>query len=153
MKSRKSKEHEKEAKKKQVVIKLFFLSILILLILITDMIISYRNKQKKQDEQNGQKKVVEEKKYDTQKAQENINERVKGVMKQAEEARVQGEATYRELYEKGVSEAERKAAELIYNTTLKPFIDKFENLPEDQQEFIQQEICKPEPTEVSQGGG
>jgi|SRR3989344_6711232 len=44
--------------------------------------------------------------------------------------------------QEGKKEIESKATDVIYQTTIKPLIDKVQSLPETQQEYIKEELCR-----------
>ena len=134
---RKKTENTPEAKRQDVVAKVSFFSLLALLVLFTNMFVSQQPKLRQSKrvlgESNTAYQLPSEKDFQKQIAELNS---------QVQRLKAEVEAASLVLLGKGKDQATEKTTEFIQENTLKPLISRFQDLPEEQQEYVRDAVCK-----------
>jgi vacuolar-type H+-ATPase subunit H len=93
-----------------------------------------------QPETLGAQTIEQAKKQDEELAK-SISEGYDTVIDTAEHFRTEIEDTTEEVVSSGKKQVENTANKVLYNATLKPIVDKIEELPQAQQEQLRKQIC------------
>src|SRR3990167_6962202 len=115
----KKQQNTLEQRRKNVIAKVIFFSLLAALVLFTNAFVTQRKDEAKTQKQIEAKGVLGEFLTSDQKALQSQFEQQTSELKEQE-----------------------KTNEFINETTLKPLIDKFNDLPDDQKEFVREAVCR-----------
>ena len=139
----KKQQNTLEQKRKNVIAKVIFFSLLAALVLFTNAFVTQRKDEAKTQKQIEAKGVLGEFLTSDQKAlQSQFEQQTSELKEQVNSLRAQLEETSFQLLGQGKEQAEEKTNEFINETTLKPLIDKFNDLPDDQKEFVREAVCR-----------
>jgi hypothetical protein len=136
-----TKEKE-EDRHRQAIAKMIFLGIVGLSILAAYVLIDTNKRRgpEQQPETLGAQTIEQAKKQDEELAK-SISEGYDTVIDTAEHFRTEIEDTTEEVVSSGKKQVENTANKVLYNATLKPIVDKIEELPQAQQEQLRKQIC------------
>jgi hypothetical protein len=136
-----TKEKE-EDRHRQAIAKMIFLGIVGLSILAAYVLIDTNKRRgpEQQPETLGEQTIEQAKKQDEELAK-SISEGYDTVIDTAEYFRTEIEDTTEEVVSSGKKQVESTANKVLYNATLKPIVDKIEELPEAQQDQLRKQIC------------
>lgn len=134
-------EHYRQEKRSTVKKKLAFAATIGVLILITNLFMMLRSDSKSQTGTSpadtrvlGQSAIISS----------DDKARIQRVQKQATEL-AQDITEQTEIYVEEVKEKTQKSlSDVVYNTTIRPLIERIESLPDDQQEYVKEQLCRPE---------
>jgi len=135
---RKKLENTPEAKRQDVVAKVSFFSLLVVLVLFTNLFVSKQPQIRNSRRVLGNSNTVLKDPVEAIDFQEQISELTSQVQKLKSEL----ESASMELLGKGKEQATEKTTEFIQENTLKPLISRFQDLPEKQQEYVRDAVCK-----------
>ena len=134
---RKKTENTPEAKRQDVVAKVSFFSLLALLVLFTNMFVSQQPKLRQS------KRVLGESNTPYQlPSEKDFQKQIAELNSQVQRLKAEVEAASLVLLGKGKDQATEKTTEFIQENTLKPLISRFQDLPEEQQEYVRDAVCK-----------
>lgn len=134
---RKKLENTPEAKRQDVIAKVSFFSLLAVLVLFTNLFVS------KQPKLRQSKRVLGESNTALQLPSDKaVREQIVELNSQVQRLKAEVEAASLALLGKGKDQAAEKTAEFIQENTLKPLISRFQDLPEEQQEYVREAVCK-----------
>lgn len=139
-----------DIKKRQAIAKFSFLCIIGLSMLIAYLLVKQReNSTRNQppDTQSSESQslgIQDEKKYEDMKKK--VDESLKKAVESAETSRETIETTTQQAVEEGKEVLENTVNDAVnqtlYNTALKPVIEKIHALPSPQQEYIKEQLCR-----------
>lgn len=135
-----------EDKRRSVIQKLIFAGVIVLLVLLVNFFV-LRNRPvepETSEKPDSEATVLGESDSST----ETFEDRVATIQEQAIETATELEGAAETVIETGRAQAEKTISTVVYETTLKPIIDKVQSLPQNQKEVIQEAVCTPlsEPT-------
>jgi hypothetical protein len=134
---------EQKRKEKRITVKrkLAFVAAVGILVLIANLYMMIRpseeTAQKEQETVLGESHILpEEDQVRLQRVQRQANELANRITSESEKA-----------VEEGREKVEQTVSDVVYAKTIKPIVDRINSLPDDQQQYIRQELCRaPEPT-------
>lgn len=134
---RKKLENTPEAKRQDVIAKVSFFSLLAVLVLFTNLFVSQQPKLRQSKRVLGESNTALQ--LPSDKA---VREQIAELNSQVQRLKAEVEAASLALLGKGKDQAAEKTAEFIQENTLKPLISRFQDLPEEQQEYVREAVCK-----------
>ena|SRR3989338_3870273 len=119
--------------------KLFFIGLIITLVGMTNLIVYKGGKSPKGNTNESRKETIT-KTPSFDKEKKLVMEAAKSAQQTSE--KVLGVTTA--YIEDAQEKVQTSVQDVVFNTTIKPFIDRFDSLPHKQQESVREIICKPE---------
>lgn len=149
-------------KRKNVIAKLVFVSVIFALILLANLVMSLRpqSKQVKPDQNTSSSEsgesnetglssengdvagVLGEHIINEDNISESVGKTLDAAKKQAQTTQDQLKGVSEKAIESGKIQAEKSISSFVYESTLKPIVEKIHNLPEEQQNAIKKAVCE-----------
>jgi hypothetical protein len=141
-------------KRKNVIAKLIFVSVLLALVLLANIVMSLRpnsgksssnaNKeaQNTTDANLNEPEVLGDHIINEDEIANNVGKTIDTVKEQAQNTQGKLKGVSEKAIESGKKQAEKTISTFVYDSTLKPIIEKIDDLPDEQQDMIKEAVCK-----------
>lgn len=136
-----SQKEDEQKRKKQALLKIMFLCAIALSVIAAHALLKLRKNEPRARVNNINKSLGAEDTNEVAHLQKQIQEGAAKVQESADYVRQELEASTEKAVTEGKKQVEDTANRFLYDTTLKPIIEKIHTLPPQQQQYIKEQIC------------
>jgi len=135
-------------KRKSVIAKLIFVTVVLAIVLLANLLMSLRPSKKpdtadpEPQKSSSENSPKNERIINEAKLKDSASKTLGAFKEQALNTKDNLEGVSEEAIETGRNKAEKTITDFVYESTLKPLIDKIQDLPEEQQELIKDAVCR-----------